>query len=206
MINSRWYKKWHEHEHHRHFHWLIFSVIVILCTTFLWFQIWVYSKLDSGTSVKLPKASAVLSLQPKTETIRVGGTFSADIILDTADAPIDAVDVYSLHYDPTILKVIDDIPGQQGVQIKPGPVMSFTAVNSVEETSGTIKFGKLSTGGTTFIGKGVLATIHFQAVGAGTSYLKFDFKKGSTIDTNAAHKGRDQLVRVVDAIYTVIAE
>ena len=81
--------------------------------------------------------------------------------------------------------------------------MSSTAINIVEEGSGTIKFGKLSAGGATFIGTGVLATIHFKAISSGSSYLKFDFKRGVTTDTNAAHKGKDQLARVVDAIYTV---
>ena len=207
MINSSWYKSWHEHEHHRHFHWLIFIAIALICTVLLWTQIkvWLYTGQEEVV-ISLSKAQAMLSLSPQYKVLKVGETFSVDIILDTANGKIDAVDIYSLHYDPTILKVVDDVANQSGIQIKPGPIMNSTAVNTVEEASGTIKFGRLSAGGTTFTGIGVLATINFQTLASGSSYLKFDFNKTSTTDTNAAHRGKDQLVRVVDAIYMVTAK
>ncbi len=113
------------------------------------------------------------------------------------------MDIYGLHYDPSILKVIDDVSEKKGVQILPGQIIPNSAVNIVDETTGTIKLGQLSEGGSSFTGKGVLATIHFKALSAGTSYLKFDFNRGSTVDTNAAHRGKDKLSSVVDAIYTV---
>lgn len=207
MINNEPYKSWNEYEHHSLFHWLIFIAIVLLATVFLWSQIQdlIYNQYEP-VAVHLPQPSAVLSLNPKTNTVRVGDVFGADIILDTGNGPIDGVDIYSLHYDPTILEVIDDMPNQSGIQIKPGTIISSTAANSVDRLTGTIKFGQAVAGGTTFNGQGVLATIHFKALAPGNSYLKFDFNKGNTTDTNVAHRGKDQLTRVVDAIYSVTAK
>ena len=208
LQKSKLYKAWHDSGMHALSHWVILVVAAIIAYFFLSGQIvhW-SSQVNKGIVVRLPQAGGVvISLDPQTKTVAVGETLSADIILDTADRPIDGVDIYALHYDPTILQVIDDVPDKKGVQIEPGTIISMNAANIVDQKTGTIKFGQAAAGGTNFTGKGVLATIHFKAIGKGTTYLKFDFKSGSTVDTNAAHGGKDQLSRVVDAIYTVTSE
>jgi len=145
----------------------------------------------------------ILTLDPKEKAVGVGDSFTVDVILDTDGKQVDGVDLYSLHYDPTILNVVDGVSAKPGIQVIPGTIMDFNAVNSVDQATGTIKFSQAATGGTSFSGKGVLASIHFKAVGKGSTYLKFDFSFGSTKDTNVAHAGKDQLARVVDALYTV---
>lgn len=149
------------------------------------------------------KAGAILFLNPQTQSLEVGETFKIDIILDTANKPVDGVDIYSLHYNPKVFQVVDDIPSQAGIQIMPGTIILNNAVNLVDQAKGTIIFSQITAGGQTFTGKGILATIHFKAVGKGSSDLKFDFSKGNTIDTNVAYGGQDQLSKVIDATYTV---
>ena len=204
--NNSWYRNWHDTDIHSLVHWLIFLIVVVLCWFALNGQIylWLAQINSQDIVVSLPTSQAVISLEPKTNTIRAGTVFSTDIILNTEGGPIDGVDIYTLHYDPSILQVIDDSPSQKGVQIQPGRILPISAVNIVNESTGTIKLGQASIGGTSFTGRGVLATIHFKAIGIGTSYLKFDFNRGSTVDTNAAHRGKDKLASVVDAIYTII--
>lgn len=180
-------KKWQDDKNSR---WLFLVAVVLIGGVSLWTEI-------------NDREGATLSLDPQTKTITLGETFKVDMILDTADGPIDGVDIYALNYDPAILEVVDDIPNQQGTQILPGTIIPTNAANIVEESIGMIKFSQINFGGTTFIGKGILATIHFKAIRTGAPYLKFDFSKGSTVDTNAAYAGKDQLARVIDANYIV---
>ncbi|HEX5430314.1 MAG TPA: cohesin domain-containing protein [Patescibacteria group bacterium] len=186
-------------------YWGIFIVIAVVVWALLNNQIVAFITGTNGlpTTVRVTSSSAVLALDPQTTTVKVGDKFAANIVLDTASTDVDGVDVYSLHYDPTILRVDDDVPSKPGVQIMPGEIMDINAANIVDDKSGTIKFSQVSAGGTSFHGRGTLATIHFTALAAGPAFLTFDFSQGGTTDSNAAYRGRDQLSRVVDAIYTV---
>lgn len=202
---SRTYATWHEHPHHKKVHWGAFIVIglIIVFLVGKGIENW-RNTIYNVVVIEFSPRSSVLTLDPKIKSVKVGDSFAVNILLDTAGEPIDGVDFYSLHYDPTILNVVDDISTMSGTQITPGTIMETNAVNNVNQSTGTIKFGQTSKAGTNFNGKGILASIHFKAVAPGNTYLKFDFKLGSTKDTNVAHGGRDQLVNVVDALYTVI--
>lgn len=149
---------------------------------------------------------ANLSLQTASTAVKVGDTFSVDMVLDTAGMPIDAVDIFSLHYDPKVLQVVDDNSAVAGVQITPGKILTANGPNMVDAKAGTIKLGQAAVGGTNYTGKGVLATIHFKALAAGNSDLKFDFALGNTIDTNAAYNGKDQLSSVSNLMINVSAK
>lgn len=199
-----WYDRWHDNDHHHHIHWVVFVLVLALVGVAIFSRIIDWTSLnDPGINVQLSKPTAQITLNPQTREVKEGDRFSVDILLDTAGLPIDGVDIYSLHYDPTLLRVLDDQPNTSGVQILPGTIMELNAANNVSPSTGTIKFSQLSQGGTHFVGKGILATIHFQALTAGTAYLKFDFVERSTTDTNAAFKGKDQLSSVVDGIYVI---
>src|SRR6185436_3114633 len=116
-----WYNDWHKTDSHKVIHWLVFILIVVVAWLGLSGQIsnWIDLATSQGPTVNLPKAQAVLSLDPQQSSVTVGASFAANIVLDTANGPIDGVDIYALHYDPTILKVIDDVPTQKGTQIDP---------------------------------------------------------------------------------------
>ncbi|KND48703.1 MAG: hypothetical protein AB198_00070 [Parcubacteria bacterium C7867-003] len=201
-----WYKKWHTMDSPDIVHWLLFILVVVFAWSSISGQVylWLNEITEQEISIRLPNTNSTLSLDPQTNTVKKGETFAVNIILNTNDGSIDGVDIYGLHYDPTILEVVDDLPKQKGIQIESGKILPNNAVNSVDPSTGTIKLGQLSYGGENFKGRGVLATVHFKAVGIGSSFLKFDFSTGSTVDTNAAYKGKDKLGKVVDAIYTVV--
>ncbi len=190
---------------HRIAFWGVILLLAVLSWAFLNRQIinWVSDSTAPETVVNLPKAQTQLRLNPQTDSIKVGETFAVDIMLDTSGKPIDGVDIYSLHYDPSLIEVVDDMPDQKGVQIKPGSILEVNAANIVEPKSGSIKFSQVTTGGSHFVGSGVLATMHFKALNTGTAYLKFDFIRGETTDSNAAYHGKDQLSQVVDGIYNI---
>jgi len=204
LQSSQTYAKWHAHPKHRHVHWGT-VIIVALFLTFLLIggiKNW-RSTLYDFVTIDFRPRSSVLTLDPQEKEIKVGETFAINILLDTKGEPVDGVDIYSLHYDPTILSVVDDSSGKSGVQITPGEIMPLNMTNSVDPKTGTIKFSAGAAGGTNYTGNGALATIHFKGVAKGSTYLKFDFKLGNTRDTNAAYGGRDQLANVVDGLYTV---
>lgn len=203
--NVSWYKKWHDMDSNDLIHWLLFFLVIVLAWSTIngRVYIWLNEITEQEVSYRIPNTNATISLDPKTNLVKKGDTFAVNIMLNTNEGFIEGVDIYSLHYDPSILMVVDDNSKKTGVQVQTGTVLPNTAVNSVDPSTGRIKLGLLADGGKRFTGKGVLATIHFKAINSGSSILKFDFSQGNTIDTNAAYKGRDKLAKVVDAIYTV---
>lgn len=200
-----WYQRWHESDHRELTHWLIFLVIVVVAGLLLWKQIFnfIISLNQPGIQVSLTSPATQLSLDPQSKTVIVGDTFPVNIDLDTGGNKVDGVDVYALHFDPSLLQVVDDNPSKAGVQVQPGQILDVNAANIVDNKAGTIKLSQITPGGTSFQGTGVVATIHFKAVSSGTAYLKFDFTPGSTTDSNAAYKGKDQLSKVVDGIFII---
>ncbi|TSC70575.1 MAG: glycoside hydrolase family protein [Parcubacteria group bacterium Gr01-1014_46] len=155
-----------------------------------------------GFSIFAPQASAAtLILSPSSGNVTAGQTITVDIMLDTKNADIDGVDVYSLHYNPAILEVVDSSSSASGIQITPGSLFPITLTNKV--TSGVVQFSQVTSGGTSYKGAGKLATITFKGLSNGTSAVTFDFTPGSTSDTNVAGGGKDELTSVGSGSYTV---
>ena len=182
-------------------YWVVL-LVVLLVLGFLKFSK-EKNSLPSNANGKKTKAYAVLTLDSSTKSFSVGDTFMVSVTLDTDGKPVDGVDVYSLHYDPKILSVVDDMPNTSGVQVSPGTAFGISAMNLVDTTTGSISFSQVSNGGTSFKGKGVIAKINFKAIAPGKVELKFDFKPGNTIDTNAAYHGEDMLTAATGATYTI---
>ena len=149
--------------------------------------------------------AATLNLTPAAKTVAVGQTFTVDVQLDTKGAAIDGVDLYFLKFDPKVLEVVDSNPGTSGIQISPGNSLALTLANSANNATGQIQFSQTVSAGSTFTGTAKLATITFKAKSAGTSNLSFDFRSGSTTDTNVASRGSDALTSVGSAKYVVTA-
>lgn len=150
-------------------------------------------------------AGATLSLSPASISSGNGEVFTVNIIINTSSSPIDGVDILSLRFNPSILQVVDDNPSISGVQITPGSLLPVTALNSVDNTDGTIQFSAVTSEGKTYSGSGTLATIHFRPISGGTSSVKFDFTLGSTVDTNVAYQGVDQLSSITNGSYSIDA-
>ena len=163
----------------------------------------------SGISVflffwALPAHAATLAVSPTSNSVVIGVNFTVNVVLDTAGQAVAGVDIYSLHFNPAVLQVVDADAATSGVQISGGSLMPSNQYNSVDNSSGVIQFSQTSsTSGTNFTGNGTLASITFNAIAAGTSNLTFDFTLGSTIDTNVAVLYSDALTAVTNGSYTV---
>lgn len=148
--------------------------------------------------------AATLAVSPVGNSVTVGATFTVNLVLDTTGQSVAGADIYSLHFNPAVLQVVDADGATAGVQISPGSLMSNNQYNTVDNAAGTIQFSQTaSTAGTNFTGSGNLATITFSAIAAGTSALTFDFTPGNTTDTNVAVLYSDALTAVTNGSYTV---
>jgi len=148
-------------------------------------------------------SASTLAISPTSNALTVGSTTTATIMLDTTGQAIYGVDIYSLHFNPAVLQVVDADGATAGIQIAPGTLMASTQYNSVNNAAGTIQFSQTpSTGASNFTGSGILATITFQAIASGTSNLTFDFTPGSTVDCNVAGLYTDLLTSVTNGVYT----
>jgi hypothetical protein len=196
--------KKNNHKHNQSALWSILVVMSLSATTFLLNQIQDYTlSLNIVETVNAQTVNATLSLTPSSTSVGLNQNFTVNINLNTAGAPVDGVDIYRLRFTPSILQVVDSNSGVAGVQIAPGSLMPNTAINSVDNTAGTIQFSQSTTGGSNFSGSGVLASVTFRGNASGTSPVTFDFTSGSTADTNVAFQGVDRLSSVTNGSYVV---
>lgn len=147
--------------------------------------------------------SATLTLSPSGTSVSINGTFTVNILLDTTSQNTYGVDVNRLRFNPSLLQVVDADSFTSGTQIGSGSLMSVTTTNTVDNIGGSIQFSQLASPGSTYIGSGVLGTITFRAVGAGTASVNFDFINGSGTDSNVAGLGVDLLTSVGSGSYTL---
>lgn len=140
--------------------------------------------------------AATLTVTPASQNVNIGDTVTVNINLDTQGQAIDGVDVHYLNYNPYFLQF-------QGTQVTPGTLMPTTLVNSVDTTNGRIDFSQVTSNGSHYTGSGVLATMTFKALVAGTANLTLDFTQGKTTDCNVASNGNDILSSASNATYTI---
>ena len=158
--------------------------------------------MPAGTQLAQVTPSATIVLSPSTTSVSINNTFSVNIIVNTGGQAAYGMDINHLHFNPSILQVVDADATSVGVQIAAGSLVPLTIINSVDNTNGTIQFSQLSTPGSTFNGSGTLATITFRAISTGTSNVTFDFALGSGTDTNVAGLGGGLLSSVGSGSYT----
>lgn len=156
-----------------------------------------------GLFLGVTAQAATLTLTPVTGSYSINDTITVSVNLDTAGAAVEGVDILYLNYNTSLLEVQDSDAGIAGVQIGSGSVLSQVITNTVDTSTGRITFSKVSGGGTTYTGSGVLATINFKALATGTANLSFNFTLGSTTDTNVASAGTDVLTAVTGASYGI---
>ncbi len=150
-------------------------------------------------------SAAALSLSPASAVKKVGDIFSVDIILDTGSNSVSGATAI-LRYDTARLQVQDDDSGATGIQIKQGAIFNQTPLtNTVDTTTGQIRYDSGSLG-TSYSGRGTMATVRFKAVAAGAAPVTFVFDSNSTIDTSlvAAASGPTNILDTVqDGNYTI---
>lgn len=141
--------------------------------------------------------AASLSLSaPGGLTVGAGNIFTVNVNLNTQGADIQGVDLHYLKYNPADLEIQDESSTTSGVQITPGTLMTNTVANSVTTSTGLINFSQITSGGQSYNGSGILATIRFKALkSSGTTALSFDFTLNNTTDSNVASNGADLLTQ-----------
>lgn len=150
-------------------------------------------------------AASTLSLSPASAIQNVGDIFSVDVILDSGGDAVSGATAI-LKYDTTRLQVQDDDSVAAGVQIRQGAIFNQTPLtDTVDTTAGQIRYDSGSLG-TSYTGRGVMATVRFKAVAVGVAPVTFVFDSNSTIDTSlvAAASGPTNLLTTVqDGNYTI---
>jgi hypothetical protein len=131
----------------------------------------VSSSKPAGHGLLLQDGTVVI-LDPANIAVGVAELAEVDIRIEDV-ANMDYADVI-LAFDPELLEVVDDEPGEDGVQIQPGDWMSPGSLeaNWVDQDGGEISFAQVSDEPVS--GSGVLATITFRAKASGVSALEFD--------------------------------
>jgi hypothetical protein len=106
------------------------------------------------------------------------GTISYNITSDVTDLYGAQLE---LSFDPAVLQVLDDNPGEPGIQITPGscPVPEFFVPNSnsVDNGAGTVSYAVISLFPTAPCDGGVVASIQFQVsptATVSTTQVQFD--------------------------------
>lgn len=112
-----------------------------------------------------PQNCATLSFNPTTvSNAQVGDTATLQVLLDTDNVTFDSAG-FRINFDPTFLQVVDG-QGNPASQIEPGDLPGFfTAVNTANNSNGTIEFAQALTGGQTQTGGSfTVATIRFKVL------------------------------------------
>jgi hypothetical protein len=142
-------------------------------------------------SIAQEQVTTVLRLEPEAQQLNVNDNATVQIWVD------DVINLFgfdlTLEFNPTILQVQDADPGQDGVQIQPGNLLSADIVvrNLADNETGSISYIISQQAPSPAItGTGVLATINFTAVAGGNSDLIFTMAELS--DTNGQPIPADQ--------------
>lgn len=124
-----------------------------------------------------------LWLEPARQIVDRGNTFEISVMLDTAGARVDTVDLM-LAFDPTILAVVD-AAGDPTDQVIPGAGLPTVLTNRVDPAGGQIEFGAgISLGQSPVSGRLTVATIRFKALQhtkTGLEGTSISFKPGTKV-------------------------
>ncbi|OGE80755.1 MAG: hypothetical protein A3E98_02640 [Candidatus Doudnabacteria bacterium RIFCSPHIGHO2_12_FULL_48_11] len=132
---------------------------------------------------------AILAVSPASKEVLVNDEFWLNVNLETTVAA-DAVDVYSLRFNPELLEV---------KEVKADPLLTIFA-NHFDNQAGFVQLSLFASG--TGISTQTLAEIRFKALKAGAGAISFDFTPGQTNDSNVAVSGSDILSEVINASVT----
>jgi hypothetical protein len=147
----------------------------------------------TGFTWHLAQPSATLRIMPQAVKIRVGEQVTVDLTIEKVSELYGAQ--IHLKFDPSVIKVIDADPGQEGVQIEPGtlPIPDFVVLNAVDNQAGTIDYASTQLPpNKPGEGDGVIASVTFQAKKAAVSDIQFDQylladTKGGNINATPQH-------------------
>ena len=121
-------------------------------------------------------AESSVSVSPQTISASPGDVFTIDIVVDPADSGVYGAQ-YELHFDKNVLKATSQ---NKGTFLSHGGADTIEVMNNINNTIGKIEYGETRIGDPKTVGGasegGVLASVTFEAIGAGTSDIRLDAK------------------------------
>lgn len=136
--------------------------------------------------------AATLRLSPETGVYTAGGTFTAQVLINTQGKPVNAADA-QLSFNPRELSV---------VSVSRGSIFNlWTQEPTFSNTAGTISFGGGSPSGYTG-SAGSVMSVTFRALAAGSP--KVTFKSGSVLAADGM--GTNVLTSMAGGSYTISAK
>lgn len=150
-----------------------------------------------------------LSIEPGTgEFIQGIEDITVALRLDTDGTEIDMVRIV-LEYDTTLLAVVDADENEDGIQIEAGEIFPGEIENSVDESTGTIRFAQTAfipdDYYTTETTPAVVAHITFNTLAEGEAGVTFVYDLEDE-QASSAHVGVENvLAEVEDGIFTIVA-
>lgn len=183
---------------------IIITLVVILAFVLVVGLVYLFRNRISSHAATV---TSTLTLSPNANSVTVNGTFNVNIVLNTASNATSMVQINKIHFDPTVLQVVDADPVATGVQIAKGNITNFESslTNTVDNTVGTITYA-VGTMSNDYTGNDVLAVINFKALTktAAGSPVTFDFTSGDKTKTMVTDSsGNDILVSVGTGSYAV---
>lgn len=139
-----------------------------------------------------------LSLSPDSQEVKLGESFTATIVLDTAGREVNAVDVV-LDFDQDMFEVVEG-------KAAAGKAFDRYFRNAAANDKGLFTLSAAMDPGKSFKGKATLATLTLTGKKSGSSIVSIRFKEGSTVDSNVSFGDEatpDLLEKVVNAEVTL---
>lgn len=184
---------------------ITYSLIVLIVIASIGVFIW---GMLSGKIKPFAAAGEAALYLPAGVSYELGQTFSAPINVDTSGVEVSDIAVRFLHYNSSILEVIDSDPGGAGIQIAGDSLGGLQTVeNSVDPVVGTVTYETKTPDASAvgFTGSARVALINFRAIQTGRADFSFDFTAGQTGDSDVIAKdtGNDILVSAPTTFLTI---
>lgn len=136
------------------------------------------------TPSKLIAANPQLKFQLKSTKVSLGDNFTIEIQLDTFNQSIVGVDAI-INFEPRYLKAF---------RIDPGSLFPNYPGLYLNNQEGVIKLAGSSNFSQYFSGKGILATLNFEALSEGETTIAFQWEPNSTRETNIVSPQKTDLL------------
>lgn len=159
-------------------------------------------KATALTPNQIKKASANLTLQSETTSIKKGQSFTVKALLNTFSNQTSAADL-TIKYDPAFLTLI----ATDSAKAKPfenSEIYQKTVFNSLNSKQGLATMSAVSEEGKPFSGDALLTAMAFKALKVGPTEITIVFTPGETRDTNIVSETKDILESVQNLSITIL--
>lgn len=132
--------------------------------------------LSASAGIAAQEQVVDLVLEPAIVDVKSGDTFVVVIQARPGGQAVDGMDVF-LDYDPALLEVVDAVPEQDGVQVKPGEALPLVMANKADNNTGKLTYsaGKLDQPWPE--SDFMVASITFRAKASGVAPIAFSLER-----------------------------